>query len=179
MDLHVEFQLASRYQAQEIFRRFYIPDSEDVAEEGAEKKESVRDSGYATPSEKSSPKITPIAQLVDIAPSDNTSTPPMPSSSSSHPQYHGLRHSDRAPKLSKKQMERLAAEFASRVPERELAMASLQGYLMKYKIRPLQAVEDIEAWVEEKREAKRRKEGKNAEKVKGVSGFAKIEPGLE
>lgn len=177
MDLHVEFQLASRFQAQEMFRRFYVPDngSSDVAVEEDEQteKESV-DSGYATPSEKGSPKTVPTAQLVDVsAPSEplspvpSVSVSPLPKpapviQSGGAPQYQGIRHSARAPKLSRKQVERLAAEFASRIPERELAMANLQGYLMKYKIRPLEAVDDIEGWVEEKREAKRRKEAKKA-----------------
>lgn len=177
MDLHVEFQLASRFQAQEMFRRFYVPDngSSDVAAEEDEQieKESV-DSGYATPSEKGSPKKVPTAQLVDVSSSPSEPLSPVPSVSVSPlpkpvpviqsggaPQYQGIRHSARAPKLSRKQVERLAAEFASRIPERELAMANLQGYLMKYKIRPFEAVDDIEGWVEEKREAKRRKEAKN------------------
>lgn len=179
MDLHVEFQLASRFQAQEMFRRFYIPDDEysDAAaeeDEQTEKESVVNDSGYATPSEKGSPKTLPTAQLVDVSsgPSSVPSvqvSPTIPAAitkSDAIPQHHGLRHSARAPKLSRKRAERMAADFASRIPEREFAMASLQGYLMKYKVRPFEAVDDIEGWVEEKREVKRRKEAQ-AKKVTG------------
>ena len=60
-----------------------------------------------------------------------------------------------------------AADFASKIPQREIAMASLQGYLMKYKVRPVQAVEDVEGWVEEKREAKRDKERKKQKDAGG------------
>jgi len=39
-------------------------------------------------------------------------------------------------------------------------MASLQGYLMSYKTRPLQAVDDIERWVEDNtREGQDRRAG--------------------
>ena len=36
-------------------------------------------------------------------------------------------------------------------------MASLQGYLMSYKMRPLQAVNDVEGWVKETQEAQDRR----------------------
>ncbi|KAI0047937.1 P-loop containing nucleoside triphosphate hydrolase protein [Auriscalpium vulgare] len=77
MDLHVEFRLASRYQAREMFKRFFIL--------------------------------------------------------------------------------RLAERFAASIPEREFSMASMQGYLMAYKVRPVQAAEDIEQWVKEQREERERK----------------------
>jgi len=37
------------------------------------------------------------------------------------------------------------------MPEREFSMASLQGYLMTYKIRPYEAVKEVSAWVERER----------------------------
>jgi chaperone BCS1 len=68
------------------------------------------------------------------------------------PKYNGTTHLARAPKLSKKKIEQLAEQFAARIPERKLSMASLQGYLMSYKTRPFQAVDDVERWVEDTRE---------------------------
>jgi len=141
MDIHVEFRLASRYQARELFRRFYLPDankqtdrlgcqpgragtSHSDADEG-----SILDSGYATP-------------LDDIA--DGLSCLALDSA------FRGMRHSVRAPPLTRAQIEHLAAKFSDAVPERELSMASLQGYLMMYKVRPVQAMENIPRWVEEK-----------------------------
>jgi chaperone BCS1 len=126
MDIHVEFRLASQYQARELYKRFYFPDAPD---------EASGDSRYGTPTIDGSDPIRP----------DEPS------------QYSGITHSVRAPKLSKKKFERLAEQFAGRIPERELSMASLQGYLMSYKTRPFQAVDDIERWVEDTREGQDRR----------------------
>ncbi|KAI0057432.1 P-loop containing nucleoside triphosphate hydrolase protein [Artomyces pyxidatus] len=150
MDLHVEFRLASRYQAFEMFKRFYIPDADVDEPEAEEEKadgESV-DSGYETPT-----KEKPAgSDLIDL------STPPSPApSADSLPNYNGVTHSARAPTLSKKQIASLATRFSEAIPEREFSMASLQGFLMAYKVRPLQAVDDVERWVEDKRAERERK----------------------
>ena len=63
----------------------------------------------------------------------------------------------RAPKLSRKKIEQLAEQFSSRMPERDLSMANLQGYLVSYKSRPFRAVDDIERW------ARRRKKRRTGE----------------
>ncbi|KAH9022472.1 P-loop containing nucleoside triphosphate hydrolase protein [Lactarius pseudohatsudake] len=146
MDLHVEFRLASRYQASELYKRFYIPDTSEV--EGASTNEKddgdavPSDSGYVTPTkEGSSPTPTPPKSIVQDAP----------------PIYSGAAHSTSAPKLSRKRVEHLAARFASQIPEREFSMASLQGYLMSYKVRPFQAVDDVEQWIKDSREARDRR----------------------
>jgi chaperone BCS1 len=145
MDLHVEFRLASRYQAKELYKHFYIPNS--FADEGApveEEEDPVpTDSGYVTPTKEGS-STTPIAPTSDAPPN-----------------YSGTTHSTRAPKLSRKQIERLAERFASQIPEREFSMAGLQGYLMSYKTRAFQAVDDVEQWIKDTREARdRRAEGR-------------------
>jgi chaperone BCS1 len=142
MDLHVQFRLASRYQARELYKRFYVPDTpegatvdevkdEDEVEEGAS-----NDSGYATPT-KAEFDSTPSASA------PKTIGPDEP------PKYSGIAHLSLAPKLSKKKIALLAEQFAARIPERELSMASLQGYLMCYKSRPFQAADDVERWVKE------------------------------
>ncbi|EIM82485.1 P-loop containing nucleoside triphosphate hydrolase protein [Stereum hirsutum FP-91666 SS1] len=59
--------------------------------------------------------------------------------------------SERDPATTLDPVDGLADDFASRIPERELSMASLQGYLMQYKVRPVQAVENVKAWLEKKR----------------------------
>ncbi|KAI0272544.1 P-loop containing nucleoside triphosphate hydrolase protein [Gloeopeniophorella convolvens] len=148
MDLHVEFRLASRYQAMELYKRFYVPKTPEGAEveeqeDGEEK--TPGDSGYGTPTKEGSTPSTP-----------NTTDSLLPDAA---PNYSGLTHSARAPKLSKKRIEQLATQFAERLPEREFSMASLQGYLMSYKIRPLEAIEDIERWIQDKHDASDRKPG--------------------
>ena len=131
MDIHVEFRLASRHQAKELYKRFYLPDASDAVTMDDE--EASSDSGYDSPTMDASDPI-----------------------GDEPPKYNGITHLARAPKLSKKRIERLAEEFATRIPERVLSMASLQGYLMSYKIRPFQAVDDVERWVEDTREGRDR-----------------------
>lgn len=78
-------------------------------------------------------------------------------------------------------LEKLATEFAARVPEGVFSPAEVQGLLLKYKKQPRQAVEVVEAWVtqtriekeknmtKEKRgeeERKRKEEGEKAAKMK-------------
>lgn len=146
MDLHVEFRLASRYQARELFKRFYVPDApEEVAEDADEDGDdaSSDDSGYVTPTKECSDSPTRSGSK-SVEPDEP-------------PKFNGTAHSARAPKLSKKKIERLAERFSARIPDRELSMASLQGYLMSYKIRPFQAVDDVERWVKNTQEAQDRK----------------------
>ncbi|KAF8498574.1 P-loop containing nucleoside triphosphate hydrolase protein [Russula emetica] len=139
MDIHVEFRLASQYQARELYKRFYFPDAPDEATTVTDDEKS-NDSGYVTPTKDSDGSDDPTSAV-----SSKTDEPPT---------YNGTTHSERAPKLSKKKIERLAEQFAARIPERELSMASLQGYLMSYKTRPLQAVDDVDRWVEDQCEGR-------------------------
>jgi mitochondrial chaperone BCS1 len=138
MDIHVEFRLASQYQAKELYKRFYFPDAPDEATTADD--ETSGDSGYVTPTSDGS--TSPVSSKTANRLPDEA------------PTYNGTTHSERAPRLSKKRIERLAEQFAARIPERELSMASLQGYLMSYKTRPFQAVDDVERWVEDQYEGR-------------------------
>ncbi len=139
MDIHVEFRLASQHQARELYKRFYFP---DAADEPTMDDEASNDSGYVTPTTGDSEDPTSPVSSKSVGGPDEP------------PTYNGTTHSERAPKLSKKRIERLAEHFAAPIPERELSMASLQGYLMSYKTRPFQAVDDIERWVEDQCEGR-------------------------
>ncbi|KII85922.1 hypothetical protein PLICRDRAFT_44349 [Plicaturopsis crispa FD-325 SS-3] len=130
MDLHIEFKLASKFQAQELFKRFYLPSAHDLEEEKALESEKP---------------------LVDLDPVDEKPSSPADSDSYSA-SYTGQSHSGRMPKLSHDQIIALSERFAETIPEREVSMASLQGYLMIYKIRPVEAVEEAAAWVEQERQ---------------------------
>ncbi|CAK5267750.1 unnamed protein product [Mycena citricolor] len=151
MDIHVEFRLASKYQARKLFYSFYLPEERDKssksskspkADEKAEKEgEADDDSGYNSTSNTDAE--------VESTPSEDGSTP-----DPEKPVFFGTSHREHAPKLQKKQITRLAERFADAIPERELSMAALQGYLMTHKIRPHQAVQDAAAWVNSEREAK-------------------------
>lgn len=147
MDIHIEFKLASRYQARELYRCFYLPDS-DLAEKGtvAEKEsdsaEENDDSGYSSANEKVPPSPSE-ASTID--------SPIEPFT------FGGSSHRARAPKLSHRKIASLADRFASSLPEREFSMAALQGYLMAYKVRPFDAVKDAVAWVQKERAERARK----------------------
>lgn len=123
MDLHVEFKLASRYQAEHLYKSFFVPDGVGAESDGDA---SRRDKADAGSSEK-----TPLLQPSLGHPS--------------RPSAHGLPGHE---------VLALAARFAKAIPERELSMASLQGYLMMYKTRPGEAVDDVQQWIEQERQAR-------------------------
>lgn len=132
MDVHIEFKLASPYQAAELFKRFYMPDDatptnvEDASDDG----ESDKDSGYSTP---------PKEKLVDVE----------------LPEGEKLLISDQK-ELNLVELVLASEKFKDHIPDREFSMAALQGYLMLHKGRPFDAIESVEAWVEEERSKKKK-----------------------
>ncbi|KAJ7750454.1 P-loop containing nucleoside triphosphate hydrolase protein [Mycena maculata] len=174
MDLHIEFKLASKFQARQLFSRFYLPahnpdtmladDKEDAAEEEGSEKGSV-DSGYNSTAGDEVDEKEPPSPVESIA---STDVP-----ESEKPTYNGTSHQTRAPKLKRRQIAELAVRFAESIPEREISMASLQGFLMSYKTRPFEAVAEADAWVEKERTEKAAKERKEkeaeAEKAKAAA----------
>ncbi|KAH0836762.1 hypothetical protein J3R83DRAFT_8510 [Lanmaoa asiatica] len=125
MDLHIEFKLASQFQAEELFKRFYAPPSSSSGSV------HLTESKHATATEESD---------------------------SPGPAYVGVSHRSRAPTLSLDRINKLSVQFALAVPERQLSMASLQGFLMMHKTRPFGAVADIVAWVEKELSERKRAE---------------------
>lgn len=134
MDIHVEFKLASKYQARELYRCFYFPDSESDEEDSPE----------------------PLDEKPSKSPSEKDSSNSEPTSFSGHS------HQSRKRKLRPAEVDVLAAQFGDVIPEREFSMASLQGYLMTFKIRPEEAIKDAPAWIEKER-AERVKNAKAAD----------------
>lgn len=126
MDVHVEFKPASQDQASELFRRFYAPENaagrrtEGVPSDG----QSDKDSGYFTP-----PRDK---KLVDAElPEGEVVLLP------SHQNEHGLA-----------ELALLSEKFKENIPDRDISMAALQGYLMMHKGRPHDAVEFVGVWVQ-------------------------------
>ncbi|KDQ26599.1 hypothetical protein PLEOSDRAFT_1105500 [Pleurotus ostreatus PC15] len=142
MDIHIEFKLASKIQARELYRCFYQP-SEDMESEKYDDvpSELLDDVDAETSSQTSDSSDTLVAPSPTLPEPKNGKAllSMMPD------------HRRRAPKLEREQIGRLAHAFADAVPEREFSMASLQGYLMVYKTRPFDAVKDVRAWVEKER----------------------------
>ncbi|KAF8493022.1 P-loop containing nucleoside triphosphate hydrolase protein [Russula emetica] len=77
------------------------------------------------------------------------------------------------PILEEAEIAQLAKRFADAIPEGEMSVASLQGYLLKNKTRPRECVEEVPEWVLQEREArarmKREKEEREAKERKEVN----------
>lgn len=153
MDIHVEFKLASKFQAEELYKCFYLP-SESISHDAlpclTEKinMDEDTDSGYGSAKHSPSPnktelllEIDELTELVTVSPQTSLL-------------FSGNSHRTRAPNLSRFEIESLARRFAGSIPDREYSMASLQGYLMTYKSRPIEAVQGVGAWVMREREEK-------------------------
>ncbi|KAF9004477.1 P-loop containing nucleoside triphosphate hydrolase protein [Hymenopellis radicata] len=68
------------------------------------------------------------------------------------------------PLLSEEEICELAKRFADAIPEDELSVAGLQGYLLKNKTRPRECVEEVAAWVIQEREMREKLKKEKAEK---------------
>ncbi|KAF9256975.1 P-loop containing nucleoside triphosphate hydrolase protein [Marasmius fiardii PR-910] len=68
------------------------------------------------------------------------------------------------PLLSEEEITELAKKFAEAIPEDELSVASLQGYLLKNKTRPRESVDEVAAWVVSERETREKLKKEKAER---------------
>ncbi|KAG8764082.1 hypothetical protein FRC15_007772, partial [Serendipita sp. 397] len=68
------------------------------------------------------------------------------------------------PVLSAEELATLAKQFADKIPENELSVASLQGYLLKNKSRPRECVEEVTEWIRTERETRERLKKEKEEK---------------
>ena len=140
LDLHVEFGLASEHQTRELFKRFYtesessdVPaEDHDNVDDEEEEEQDEKDSGYA------SLTGSPSRESGDHMPESVRSA------------YIGMTRTRHGFQLSAKKAATLAEHFVAAIPPHTFSMATLQGYLMTYKVRPYAAVEEAPAWVEKK-----------------------------
>ncbi|KAF8757887.1 P-loop containing nucleoside triphosphate hydrolase protein [Rhizoctonia solani] len=68
------------------------------------------------------------------------------------------------PLLDVEEISELAKRFAQHIPEDELSVASLQGYLLKNKTRPRECVDEVADWIIKERETKARLKREKEEK---------------
>ncbi|KAH7326947.1 P-loop containing nucleoside triphosphate hydrolase protein [Rhizoctonia solani] len=148
MDVHIEFRLASKWQAKQLFKSFFPPaapsDSSHVNEVELEEKvsQSGTDSSGSTLVESEAPRSrTPSTASVPSRPAFKSADGPVRS----------------APKLSAATVEYLAQQFANAIPEEEVSMAALQGHLMCHKRQPKEAVDSAPAWITRDRQAREAK----------------------
>ncbi|KAJ3752675.1 P-loop containing nucleoside triphosphate hydrolase protein [Lentinula raphanica] len=182
MDVWIEFKNASQWQAEALFRNFFPSCEEDSTDHHREDVTSRAPTPTpASPSSLSMPSfVSSTASLVTGAvgavtgssPGTRSRTASSPSpprtsasgSPKSQPRQKTPRTHSSAP-LSPSVLSRLAKEFAQKVPDEEFSVASLQGYLLRNKSRPEDAVKGVDVWVEEER--------RNREKQKGAKKKAK------
>jgi mitochondrial chaperone BCS1 len=166
MDLHIEFRLASQYQARELFKCFYLPSHSDKDTEAkSEANDSEKttdtddhDSAYCSGSSRTSSRSSSVDGDINTEAEERKT----------FLLYEGNRHQSAGPKLSYRQVEALADRFAKAIPEREFSMASLQGYLMSYKVRPIDAAKGVALWVERERAEKAKKNSKENKAAKNI-----------
>ncbi|KAI0923399.1 hypothetical protein AcV5_008961 [Taiwanofungus camphoratus] len=162
MDVHIEFKLASKYQANELFRCFYMPSDDGTDGPRAERTdEKSSDSGYRS--------RTPSIERQLSRPESPTTSPILTTSGNAELESNYSSHSHRSPLLSYDRICGLAAQFANTIPEREFSMAGLQGYLMMYKIRPYEAANEVSSWVEKERAERARSNRKTVTGVDAIS----------
>ena len=140
MDLHVEFHLASRYQAETMYKAFFTEadaeESRDADSTASEKTSGETGAKLPSPPATPPPSSAPSSPVISASDAEKTKVPA----------------TFTAPgQLSKEEVEELAARFADVIPERQFSMASLQGYLMLYMHDPRAAVTNAPAWVEEEK----------------------------
>lgn len=126
MDVHIEFHHADKSQAEELFRSFYSPSSRSSKDDDGGEDNTPH---LAHNGEKPLPEET--VPLLDRPES-------LPGASSAPPT---------GTILPRELACELAKQFSAAIPDRELSVAALQGYLMMNKTRPFDAVRNVAGWV--------------------------------
>ncbi|KAF9224135.1 P-loop containing nucleoside triphosphate hydrolase protein [Gyrodon lividus] len=67
------------------------------------------------------------------------------------------------PVLEETEIAELAKRFADSIPEGELSVAALQGYLLKNKVRPRECVDEVGEWIIQERETREKLKKEKAE----------------
>ncbi|KAI0730442.1 P-loop containing nucleoside triphosphate hydrolase protein [Earliella scabrosa] len=159
MDVWVNFKHATKWQAEGIFKCFFpAKPSASASAEGAAAAASGASGASATAKH----------------PGDATSAANLPGSKRK-------RATHSVPLLSEDEISELAKRFADAIPENELSVASLQGYLLRNKTRPRECVDEVAAWCvvvserEMREKLKKEKEEREAKEKKEAEEKARKE----
>src|SRR5258708_3607599 len=145
LDVHIEFKSASKWQAAELFKRFYPSDpfaekdGEATRKDGIEHNADVMEKSSEASNSSTDTKV------------DDDVVKPLSSTQSAALTLARSRRS-KPPTLSPSELDTLAQAFAMAIPEEEISMAALQGHLMLFKSRPHQAVKAAPDFVVKERE---------------------------
>ncbi|KAF9517144.1 hypothetical protein BS47DRAFT_1340173 [Hydnum rufescens UP504] len=152
LDVHIEFKLATKWQAAELFKRFYPIDDVTLSPPPVPNDSNEVDAVEGDLSELSEK----ASVFSSVSSSDTRVEMPDLMTTTTGTMIHQAarsRHS-KAPRLTPEQLRTLAQGFADCIPEEELSMASLQGHLMMHKTRPDEAVRTAPAFVIKQREVR-------------------------
>lgn len=119
VDLHIEFSLATKFQAREIFLRMYT-----------DERTTAVDSKF---SEKGKLQSNSAVQTVEEVCKERSE----------------LADGRTCPFMSLSELDEAADAFVNDVPEKIFSPAELQGFLLLHKVDPRRAVEQVTAWAEE------------------------------
>jgi chaperone BCS1 len=140
MDVWINFKHATQWQAEGIFKRFF-PCKPKVV----------------------SGNDTPMGSETSAATTDSAAT-------LSEGVKIGMKKKrtsiNAIPVLDEDELVTLAKKFAEQIPENEVSVAGLQGFLLKNKSRPRECVDEVGAWVVEERERREKLKKEKAEKEK-------------
>jgi len=149
MDVHIEFGLASKWQAAQLFRSFY-PAYNNKSEPAP-----VNTTSSSSETAPLLSKSGPVARVKLSNPSSELSP------------------AARMPRMTREALNELAEQFAAAMPDGEFSMAQLQGLLMGFKSRPIEAVAEVPLFVQREREVavKRAALTKPEAELQGESAF--------
>jgi chaperone BCS1 len=148
MDIHVEFTLATQNQAEKLFERFYPAIEDEASSESGSSAGADTDSAVTLVNEKAPQPNGHAHPNGHAKPAATSVTPPTSKKT--------------ATRLTRIMRSTYAKQFASQIPQKELSMSAIQGHLLNYKTRPIEAVKSVEEFVEMERErAKKRKLSEN------------------
>ncbi|KAG7443986.1 P-loop containing nucleoside triphosphate hydrolase protein [Guyanagaster necrorhizus] len=136
MDVWVNFTHATKWQAEGIFKCFF-----------PFKPSSVNSS---------TPLVAAAVAAAAASSSSDSSQKNLPGSK--------RKSTHQIPLLSEEEISELAKRFAESIPEDEMSVAALQGYLLKNKTRPRECVEEVAEWVIQERETREKLKKEKAER---------------
>jgi mitochondrial chaperone BCS1 len=131
MDMHINFGLASKYQAEKLFCKFYVPSGSEIEEQDEDDEDDTN---------------TLVEEEITITPGPVQASA---SASTSCGESSTSLAGSLKTKLSRRKIGALAKQFGDAVPQGEFSVAALQGHLMNYKTDPMQALLSVGAWITE------------------------------
>ena len=140
IDYLVEFKLASRYQAGELFKNFYHPTprtspyKDSSTSKDGDGNHKLSNPGYGAAVEHETGIFIDLESLTNVQ--------CQPLAAIDH-------RGERDVEVTAEELDVLVERFRELIPERVFSMAALQGYLMMHKNQPRQAVECAGKWVRE------------------------------